>query len=321
MEFYPRNAPTVQLGSSSRRRRGTIAIVIVTGGLLVAAAAAFGAPRLVGVMAERNQAVRVREAALASWESGDLPGTISICEAGLEKEPLDPVLLSLAGFSAFYRGVAQSDEEARIEDMDAAIFYLRKVLLVEDTPYRSRALYVLGKAYYRKGSAWYGEAVEALLAAVAAGFSAEDAWEHVALAYDGLGMGERAIEYFDRALAERRTDTLLLAAARARAGTGRHAEAEALAMEALSISGDAFVRELCRFFLGELLEARGATPEAESQYRTILEENPESAEAHYRLGVLAQNAGDPALARAEWRKAVSIDPVHAGARQKLAERP
>lgn len=296
-------------------------IVLVAGALLLAAAAAFGVPRLIGVIGERNRAVRVRELALESWESGDLSGTIDICEDGLERAPLDPVLLSLAGFAAFYRGISLDDEEARLADMDAAITHLRKVLLVEGTPYRSRALYVLGKAYFRKGSAWYGEAVESLLAATAAGFTATDAWEHVALAYEGLGMGDRALEYFDRALAERRTDTLLLAAARVRAELGMDADAEKLALESLSVSGDAFVRELCRFFIGEILEDRGALAEAETQYRAVLEDNPESAEAHYRLGLLFQKTGDTTLARAEWRKAVSIDPVHAGARQKLAERP
>ena len=321
MEFYPRNAPTVQLGSSSHRRRGAVAVVLVVGALLLAAATAFGAPRLIGVIGERKQAVRARVLALETWESGDLPGTLAVCEDGLEREPLDPVLLSLAGFASFYRGISQDDEEARLTDMDAAIAHLRKVLLVDGTPYRARALYVLGKAYYRKGSAWYGEAVESLLAATASGFTASDAWEHVALAYQGLGMGERALEFFDRALAEHRTDALLLAAARVRAELGMDEEAEELAMESLSVSADAFVRELCRFFLGELLEARGAADQAEAQYRAVLEDNPESAEAHYRLGLLFQKAGDPALARAEWRKAVSIDPVHTGARQKLAERP
>jgi Tfp pilus assembly protein PilF len=180
--------------------------------------------------------------------------------------------------------------------------------------------YVLGKAYYHKGDPYFDEAVKYLEASIASGYAATDAHEYLALAYAGLGEKEKAVANFEAALSVKRTDLLLLAAARALLDANSGEKAESLLVEAISAGTDELVREKCRFLLGDIFRSRGDVQRAEEQYSLILEKDPESAEAHYRLGLIYQERGDPLRARAEWRKAVALDPMHAAARQKLTEK-
>ncbi|MCK7486181.1 MAG: tetratricopeptide repeat protein [Bacillus subtilis] len=140
------------------------------------------------------------------------------------------------------------------------------------------------------------------------------------MAYSSLGITGKAWNPSKRALARSKTDLLLLAAARAYIQHGSRDKAEIAALEALSITEDSLVREKSRFLLGELYLGRKDYKMAEEQHNLILEMNPESADAHYHLGMIWQEKGDPVRARAAWRKAVSLDPMHTAARQKLAER-
>jgi Tfp pilus assembly protein PilF len=48
-----------------------------------------------------------------------------------------------------------------------------------------------------------------------------------------------------------------------------------------------------------------------------MEEGGENAEAHFQLGELYAGGGDSTRARAEWRRAVRIDPAHGPARTRL----
>ncbi|MDR0497949.1 MAG: tetratricopeptide repeat protein [Treponema sp.] len=49
----------------------------------------------------------------------------------------------------------------------------------------------------------------------------------------------------------------------------------------------------------------------------VLEENHENADAHYQLGELYAMEGDTTRARAEWRRALRLDPTHGPARGRL----
>jgi Flp pilus assembly protein TadD len=49
-----------------------------------------------------------------------------------------------------------------------------------------------------------------------------------------------------------------------------------------------------------------------------LEKNPNNADAYYEIGVIYEEQGQDAAARAEWRKALRVQVNHSGALQKLA---
>ena len=73
----------------------------------------------------------------------------------------------------------------------------------------------------------------------------------------------------------------------------------------------------------EALEAQGKWPEAEAEYRKILEQNPQAQGVHYRLGeiILSKPATDTtgADAKTEFEAELQVDPSNAGAEYVLGE--
>jgi len=273
-----------------------------------------------------------RKQVLAAWEGRRWDEVRAASIASLASVPLDPFFLGFGGLASFYKAMELPEGEDRLALLDEAVSSIRKALVVagRGSP-RAQLSYVLGKAYYHKGSAFYDETVKYIEASLAAGYSASDSREYLALAYAGLGEKEKAVASFEAALAAAslaaaaregggRPELLLLAAARAQLDAGAGERAEALLLEAVAGARDELVREKCRFLLGEIYRSRGEGAREEEQYVLVLEKDPESAEAHYRLGLLYQERGDPIRARSEWRKAVALDPMHSLARQKLSER-
>jgi Tfp pilus assembly protein PilF len=62
------------------------------------------------------------------------------------------------------------------------------------------------------------------------------------------------------------------------------------------------------------LKEPGREKDAERELRSLLDTDSQSAEAFYLLGTLAKNANRPKQAGAFFRKALEINPRHAGAR-------
>jgi tetratricopeptide (TPR) repeat protein len=233
---------------------------------------------------------------------------------------LDAFYLSFKGLAAFYKGMELPESEERAALIDEAVASLRKALASGGGMPRAQVEYVLGKAYYDKGGSYYDESAKYLEMSIASGYLGADSREYLALAYVGLGDKAKAVRNFEAALEKSRADLLLISAAKAYVDEGEPVKAEAILLELLAGGKDDLAKENGRFVLAEIYKARADLAKAEEQYSLILAKDPASAEAHYRLGLLAQAKGDPIKARAEWRKAVSIDPMHAASRQKLSEK-
>ncbi|MBL8967797.1 MAG: hypothetical protein JNG85_12395 [Spirochaetaceae bacterium] len=265
-----------------------------------------------------------KSAVLERWQARDWDGVLASCAASLATKPLDPFYLGFKGLASFYKGLELPEGEERAALMDESVVNIRKALVPEGRAARglprAELEYVLGKAYYQKGSAYLDGAVKWLEASIANGYVGSDSREYLAVAYAGLGQSEAAVRNFEAALQRRRSDFLLVAAAKAYMAANRPDRAESLLLEALSASQDALAREKCRFGLADLYEARGDDSRAAEQLEFALKDDSMSAEAHYRLGLLAQKRGDNLAARASWRRAVAIDPMHMPSRQKLAEK-
>ncbi|MCE2487836.1 MAG: tetratricopeptide repeat protein, partial [Desulfurellaceae bacterium] len=67
------------------------------------------------------------------------------------------------------------------------------------------------------------------------------------------------------------------------------------------------------------LQARTLYGPAETEYRRALKEDPTNAEAHYRLGALADRLGNTVGAEKEYRAALGANAQHAAARTALAD--
>ncbi len=302
-----------------RRVRRLLVSLAVLAGLSALGFLAVAGVRALGAGAGRGKPTRAET--LELWESGDYASLLAACDSALAVDPLDSFFLTFKGFASFYSGTAVPEAEERLALMDEAIFSLRKALVDPKAPLVPQVRYVLGKAYFHKGQDYYDEALAELEAAVGGGYSPVDAWEYLALAAQATGQTQLSLGYFAEAMSRYpESSELKLAAARASLDSGDLAKAESLALSAAASTEDAYLLERADFLLGEVCRAGGRHDEALARYAAIRERNPESADAWYHEGLVLADKGDAIGARAAWRKAISIDPMHAGARQKLAER-
>jgi tetratricopeptide (TPR) repeat protein len=302
-----------------RRRIVLILVIILIGGLL-AAGIAYAIPRIEARVPERDTEVP-KSRILELWQIRDYASVLSACDHSLQLDPLDSFYLAFKGFALFYAGMAEPDTDLRVSLIDDSIFSLRRSLIDGEPELRADTLYILGKAYYHKGSDYHDNAMANLEAAIDAGSKATDLWEYMALASYQSGMVERSVDYFAQAVAiSPGSAELLLAAALANFEAGNLSRAEGLAIDAAEMASDAYLKEKCMFLLGDIYRNTGRLAEALQQYETVKTNNPESADAWYYEGLVYQQLDEAVKARASWRRAVVIDPMHPGARQKLAER-
>jgi tetratricopeptide (TPR) repeat protein len=308
-------------GYLAQRRRKRITIALAVGAAACLAALVLVRLERSGLLASRTERPVPKKSILDDWDAKKWDDVRAASLASLAAAPLDSFYLGFKGLASFYKAMELPEGEDRAALIEESVFSLRKSLVVagRSTP-RPQMQYVLGKAYYHKGPSYYDESVKYLEASLASNYQAADSREYLALAYAGLGEKDKAVSNFEAALSVKKTDLLLLAAARAYLDAGSAEKAEAFLVEAIAIGTDELARVKCRFLLGDIYRAKGDSLRAEEQYSLILKKDPESAEAHYRLGLVYQERGDPLRARAEWRKAVALDPMHAASRQKLSEK-
>jgi Uncharacterized protein conserved in bacteria len=320
MESFPRSLEnyTGSYLAKRRRRRITAAIIVALAALILVAVGL----RLekAGVFEKASGSAVSKGKILADWNDKKWDLVRSESLSSLSARPMDAFYLSFRGLGSFYKGMDLPEGEERAALLDEAVISLRKALSTGGRMPKAQVEYVLGKAYYIKGDSYYDEAVKYLEASIADNYVASDSREYLALAYVGVGDGAKALKSFELALEHSRAELLLIAAAKAYIDAKDPVKAESLLLEALANGVDDVAKENGRFLLGDIYRDRGDLAKAEDQYDQILAKDPASAEAHYRLGLMAQIKGDPIRARAEWRKAVSIDPMHAAARQKLSEK-
>ncbi len=238
----------------------------------------------------------------------------------LATQPLNENALVYNGFSYFYESVAQTSLESKIPLLDKAIENLRKALLSKKNSLTPSIYYVLGKSYYFKGKFYLDLAIKYLNKSVEDGYSGEDTYEYLGLAYSDLGEYDQAAGYFQKAIAQHPSGLLLFILAQTYYQAGNNKSAEEYLLRAVNMAQgtkDASVEEQARFLLGKIYTDQKSYFKAEDQYKQILDIDPKSADAHYYLGDIYSLTNENVKARAEWRDALRIDPSHWGARLKL----
>jgi tetratricopeptide (TPR) repeat protein len=253
------------------------------------------------------------------WEAGSYEKVYRLSGERLFDNPMECSLLSLRGFSAYQLALSQINNSEMLGYIDECIWSLRKALLSKGGGNDGGIFYVLGKAYYYKGSGYTDLAIKFLEAARKEAYEAWDIPEYLGLAYAGVQDYRRSVASFSLALnhAGHPSDLLLLSIARSYIELGEGDTARAYLVRCVEVSKDSNNRARARLLLGDVLVKAGDLKGAEDQYLAIINEGNENAEAHYQLGELYNAGGDTAKARAEWRKAVRIDPAYGPARARL----
>jgi Flp pilus assembly protein TadD len=263
---------------------------------------------------------------LRLWSGGDYPAAYALSRGQLETKPLDAVMLTIHGFSAYQLATTQLSAQDRLAYIDQSIWSLRKALLIRSVQKDPRALYVLGKAYYHKGPSYADLAVRYLEASRKDGFSAADLAEYLGLSYAAKHDFRRSVAAFSLALepgategaAEQSLDLLLLAMARSYIALNEHDSARPYLIRCAEESRDSIVVAQARLLLGSILAQSGDLAGAEAEYFRVTQLDGQNAEAHFQLGELYDKTGDTVKARSEWRKTIRIDPTHGPARSRLS---
>jgi tetratricopeptide (TPR) repeat protein len=313
-------------GAQAHRKR-TVHKALVAGFLfffLIAAVFVVG-------MGLKNRSNIDRKELRRLYDAGSYEDAFEMSQAGLEQYPMDYFLLTLHGFASYQLAIAQINTFDTLTYVDECIWSLRKALLTKDDSRDGRVQYVLGKAYYSKGSGYVDLAIRFLEEARDLSYNAEDIPEFLGLAYAAAQDYRSSVAAFSLALNPVSLDSgggerisgdypsalLLLAIARSYIALDETETATAYLIRCIESSQDSNIITAARLLLGDIFFQAGRVEEAEALYLSILENDAENAEAHFQLGELYDAGSDITRARAEWRRAARIDPSHGKARTRL----
>lgn len=295
----------------------------VVAGIIVVGVAAilFAGIRWGSARAASGAASDAKSAILSNWESKNYEAVREAAVAAVATSPADPFYLAFEGFSSYYLSFGTQEGEERQSLLDEAVFSLRKALALDPKlPVLSQAEYVLGKAYFQKGSPWFDLAADNLLASKEHGTTAADTDQLLGLVYAGLGLHQKAVSQFEAAIAKDPSPVLKLSAAVSYKEMGENERMEALLGDVIAEAQDALVLQRARLMLAEAALGRQDSAGAKALLETVVASDPGSARGWYLLGLAQDALKDPIAARASWRRATSIDPNFVEARAKLAER-
>jgi len=272
-----------------------------------------------GILFYRNSAKSIpsMSAIYADWGASRYIDVYDKTKLVLSRRPLDGEALALRGFAAYYLYSAQNDTSEAQGYLSESIVSLRNAWYRVAPGEKAKIAYILGKSYFHRGFYYADLAMKYLQFARDGGVTYPDLPEFIGLTADVLGKNEMAIASFTEALSGKPSDLLLFTLSRSYQKAGNVDKAKQYLSETIRVSGDELLQNKCRYEIGMILIAEGKVDEAESEFNTILEKEPNSADAQYGLGVVCETRGDLVKARAAWRRALRINPVHAGARQKM----
>ena len=251
------------------------------------------------------------------FESGAFETAFLQSKEMLINRPLDTFILTIHGFSAYQLAIAQINKFDTLSYIDDSIWSLRKALLSRENTLDGRLFYVLGKAYFHKGPEYADLAVHYLERARTSLFRAADIPEYLGLSYAALGDYRNSIAAFSEALADEPSDLLLFSITRSYESLEEFESAKAYLIRCLDVSRDSNTLNAARLLLGDILMKTGDLEGAEAEFIRVTEDGSDNADAHFQLGELYALQGDLTRARAEWRRAIRIDPAHIPARRRL----
>lgn len=257
------------------------------------------------------------------WQEYDYAAVYEMSKQYLQDDPYNNKALTYYAYAAFYLSVAQNDTSLAQEYLDECINNLRLALYDADDDLIPQLQYMLGKAYFYKNTIstyYYADlAVEYLNLARQNGYQADDISEYLGLSYAALGMTMESISAFTEALLVRESDYLLLSIAEQYYKSAQYNASEQYLFRIINSSDNDELKLKSKLLLGNIYIDKEDYDNALKEFEGILEENENSADAHYGIGLIYEKQNNIVKARAEWRKAKRIQPNHAGALKKLSD--
>ena len=302
-----------------RREKKTSTIFVIIGVSLFAAVALgatyFGLSRRFSFLNFRLTQDRTEVYQL--WEAERYSDLIEVTSAIREQEAMEPSALVLGGFAQFYEGNNRVDPDERRAYASRSVAHLRKALLLDETPLPGAVHYVLAKAYFELGPVYSDLVVEHMSHAIEYRYIASDTYEYLAMASSRLGRPDDTARYLRAAIERNPSDKLFFTLAEVYHESGDLENAERTFASAIATTDDEHLGNRARLRIAEILITTRRYEEATELLSGLIEQSPESADAHYWLGVLYHETESPERARLEWREAIRLDPGHREALGRL----
>jgi tetratricopeptide (TPR) repeat protein len=260
---------------------------------------------------------RVREAGtkkelLEFWTGESYSEAYEKSREGLAESPMDPFFLTMNGFTSYQMALAQINNAGSLAYIDECIWSLRKALLGRNADKDGKIRYVLGKAYYLKGSMYADLSIKYLEETKAALYEAGDLTEYLGLAYMAVKDYRKSIEALTSSLHPQDegadSDMLLLYIAQSYMGLEDWDAAKAYLKRCAEQSKDTDMILKSTILLGKVLYNSGDSDGALAALESVLETGGENAEASFEIGEIYASRGDTTRARAAWRRAYRADP-------------
>jgi len=259
-----------------------------------------------------------------AWNSNyDYQKVYELSKEFLQNKPFNNTALIYYSYACFFLSQSQIENQKAQEYLDECINSLRIALYDSKKSVQPQIYYMLGKAYFYKNtitSHYYSDlAVKYLLLAKENGYVADDIPEYLGLSYTALGMTMESIAAFSEALLIRESDSLLLSIAEQYYKANEMSAAKQYLFRVINDSKNDEIIIKSRIQLGNIYIAEQDYESALNEFNFVLEKAPNSADAHYGIGVIYEKQGNIVKARAEWRNTLKLQINHSGALQKMSE--
>ena len=225
----------------------------------------------------------------------------------IKRDPLNSEALFFQGVAYFYQALLLGDSVNQKLMLDEAIIALRRSLLDPELKEKSEAKYLLGKAYFHKGKFYYDLAIKYLLESLSKGYEGGDTYEYIGLSYVRLKELNKGLDYLTIGVEKRPSDLLYLSISEIYKELSYLDKAIYYLNTALEATNDLTVELRSRFLLGEVFLMLDRFEDARYQFELIVMHTPNLPEVLVLYGDAYAGLGDLVRARAEWRKARSID--------------
>ncbi|MCR4733681.1 MAG: tetratricopeptide repeat protein [Treponema sp.] len=257
-----------------------------------------------------------------AWNNNyDYNSVYNLSKSFLEENPFNNTALTYHGYACFFLAVAQDDNFQAQEYLDECINNLRLALYDASQTAAPQIEYMLGKAYFYKNSLstyFYSDlAVRYLTLAKEHGYVADDIAEYLGLSYAALDMTMESISSFTEALLVRESDSLLLSIAEQYYKAGEYTSSVQYLYRIINNTENEDMLIKSRILLATIYIEMNNYDDALKEFNAVIENNDNSADAHYGIGLIYEKQNNTVKARAEWRNALKIQPNHAGALKKL----
>ena len=300
----------------NRNKKNSIVLVIPTTAIILLIALIALIKGAAGI--NRNLTSKIDSVDISVlWELKDYDRIIELTEIQLENKPLDPVALVYCGFSYFYKGVYQISNEKKIPLINRSIFLLRKALIQDKIPMKSRINYILGKAYLHKNYYYSDLAVYYLNNSIKDGFINPDSYEYLGQAYSLLEDYNNSLKYYLIALENNKTDLLYLKISEDYIRNRMYDEGEKYLKLMIDTTRDELLKKKGLFKLANLYYDVKNYSQAEIVLLKLTELEKGNENYHFLLGEVYFFVGNKTKARSQWFKTTRINPKHLGALRRL----